>query len=364
MINKYRNTFPHSGRIESCLSAHKFALHNVILPSHNKEINFKDKEINFKDKIINSRCVCDQGLGWINDQLIMLEPCEHIFHRKCINFLKCPICNSNIDNIYTEKQVKQKIHGNSKYYQKYVDMVCMKNTDKLCKKNFAQFTANLPAIMDIISRMPFCRGFDDGYKLCETVFSLAKVKLTVIGKNNIIHGKNMVIIANHTSIMDFMVMFHVFKCGFLASSSIKDTWLGKLVADIIPILFIDRGKDENTVDRMKKYVEKNGSLCIFPEGIIVHPETLARFRTGAFHVDKPILPVVINYKPYVSDSSISDFLQKLASQSIIDITINILPPEYPPFSGDKIESIRKKMAKKGNMALSRISNRDVVDKKK
>ena len=98
--------------------------------------------------------------------------------------------------------------------------------------------------------------------------------------------------------------------------------------------------------------------------MIVHPETLARFRTGAFHVNEPILPVVINYKPYVSDSSISDFLQKLASQNIINITVNILQPEHPPYGDEKIESIRRKMAKKGNMALSRVSNRDVVDRKK
>ena len=321
-------------------------------------------KISFKDKIINSRCICNQGLGWVNDNLVMLDPCEHIFHSKCINFTKCPICNSEIENVYNEKQLKKRISGNSKFYQKYVDMICMKNTNRLCKKNFAQFTSNLPAIMDIISRMPFCRGFDDGYELCESVFSLAKIKLTVIGKNNIIPKKNMVIIANHTSIMDFMVMFYVFKCGFLASSSVKDTWLGKLVADIIPILFIDRGKDVNTVDRMKTYVRNTGSLCIFPEGFIVHPETLAIFRTGSFHINEPILPVLIDYKPHVLDSSISDFLQKLASQNIINITVNILQPEFPPFEDDKIESIRRKMAKKGNKALSRVSNRDVIDKKK
>jgi len=292
----------------------------------------------------------------------MVEPCEHIFHKKCIQLKICPICESDVTKYYTEKSLKPLINKDCKYYQKYVDLVCVKNTNKMSKKNMVKLTSNMPAILDILSKLPFSRGFDEGHKLCETVFTLANLKLSVIGRKNILKNENMVIIANHTSVMDFMVMFYVFKCGFLASSSVKETMIGKMISEIIPLLFIDRGKENNTVKRMKDYVKKQGSLCLFPEGVIVHPDTLAKFRTGAFYVEKPILPVIINYRPLVSDSSISEFLQKLTSQKSIDITVRILPCEYPPFDNTKIEQIRTKMAKKGNLALSRVSNRDVVDK--
>lgn len=311
-------------------------------------------------KIINSRCICGLGLGWTDDQIIMVEPCEHIFHKNCIQLKICPICESDITKYYTEESIKPLIYKDCKYYQKYVDLVCVKNINKMSKKNLTKLTTNLPSILDILSKLPFSRGFDEGHKLCEMLFTVANVKLSVVGKKNMIKN-NVIIIANHTSIMDFMIMFYVFKCGFLASSSVKETTIGKLIAEIIPILFIDRGKDKNTVNKMKDYVKNQGSLCLFPEGIIVHPNTLAKFRTGAFYVDKPILPVIINYKPLVSDSSIGEFLQKLTSQNLIEVTVKILPCEYPPFDNDKIERIRNKMAKRGNLALSRVSNRDVVD---
>lgn len=313
-------------------------------------------------KIINSRCVCGLGLSWSKDKTIMLEPCEHIFHKKCINFTNCPICNTKIKKYYTEEDLKL-VRKDSKYYQKYIDIVCVKNIDDKCKKDVGKFVINLPIIMDLIGRLPFSRGFDQGHDLCKDTLTLANVKLTIIGKKNI-KNNNKIIIANHSSIMDFMIMFYVFKCGFLASNLIKETWIGKMVAKIIPILFIDRGKETNTVDKMKEYIETQGSLCVFPEGIIVHPETLGLFRTGSFYTDQPILPVIINYQPLVSDSTIGEFLQKLASQEKIEITVKILPMEYPPFDNNKINTIRYKMAKAGNLALSRISNRDAIDKKK
>lgn len=313
-----------------------------------------------KPKILNCRCVCGLGLGWTEDQIIMIEPCEHIFHKNCIQLKICPICESDIIKYHTEESVKPLIYKNSKYYQKYIDLMCVKNINNLSKKNLTKFTSNLPSILDLLSKVPYSRGFKAGYELCEMLFTIANVKLSIIGKKNIIN-KNMVIISNHTSIMDFMILFYVFKCGFLSSSSIKDTLIGKLVSEIIPLLLIDRGKNKNTVDKMKKYVNTQGSLCIFPEGVLVHPDTLAMFRTGAFYIEKPILPVIIKYKPFVSDSAVEEFLQKLVSQDLIEVTVNILPCEYPPFDKNKIEIIRKKMAKKGNLCLSRISNRDIID---
>lgn len=315
-------------------------------------------------KIINSRCVCGIGLGWNRDQIIMLDPCEHMIHKKCcVNFIECPICKTRIIKKYTEKKLKILAQNDTNYNQKYIDMICVKNTDDKCKKNMSRFIMNVPTIMDLIGRIPFSKGFDNGHKLCKNTLMLSNVKLTVIGKKNITKD-NKIIIANHSSIMDFMIMFYVFKCGFLASNSVKESWLGKMISSIIPILFIDRGKDTNTVDKMKQYISEQGSLCLFPEGIIVHPQTLARFRTGAFHAGQPILPVVIKYKPHITDGSIGEFLQKMASQDQIHVTVHVLPLEIPPFDNQNIVDIRQKMANIGNMSLSRVSNRDAIDNKK
>ncbi len=313
-------------------------------------------------KIINSRCKCGIGLSWTNEQVIMLEPCEHIIHKKClekINNKECPLCGSLVKKYYGELELKKKERLNNYYYQKYVDIISIKNIDNLSKKDMNKFLMNVPEILELMSKLPFIKGFDEGHKICEDALSVANVRIKVIGKNYI-KGNN-IIISNHTSVMDFMILFYIFKCGFLASSSIKETWLGNLISNIIPILFIDRGKEKNTVKKIKKYVS-NKSLCIFPEGLMVHPDTLAQFRTGSFYAEKSILPVTISYNPFISDSSISEFVKKIMSQDIIDVTVNILPIEHPPFDNFRINTIRKKMAKIGNLALSRISNRDAIDK--
>ena len=74
--------------------------------------------------------------------------------------------------------------------------------------------------------------------------------------------------------------------------------------DIVPLLIIKRGKNANTVKKMKNYVRKHGSICLFPEGIITHPDTIIQFRTGAFNIGEPILPVVIKYNPAIFDDDI------------------------------------------------------------
>jgi hypothetical protein len=43
--------------------------------------------------------------------------------------------------------------------------------------------------------------------------------------------------------------------------------------------------------------------------------------------------------------------------------VHVLGPYYPPFDDQTIEKIRLDMARHGNMVLSRVSNRDVIDHK-
>ena len=41
--------------------------------------------------------------------------------------------------------------------------------------------------------------------------------------------------------------------------------------------------------------------------------------------------------------------------------VHVLGPYYPPFNNTDIERIRLDMGKVGDMVLSRVSNRDIVD---
>lgn len=324
------------------------------------------------NKMLNSKCMCGSGLIWNKYKQIMIEPCEHIFHYKCLlkqkDKTKCHICGVKITGSYTLSQLQDILSTQSKaienaqryrLYQKYVDMVSMTNFDNIYsgKKNLFNFID----IIGIASSFPFLSGYDDGKNGCREVLSLMNSKIFVNGMKNIDPHMPKVYIANHTTYIDFVIIFYLLKCGFLASIIIKDSWIGRQIMNIIPLLIIERGKDTNTVDRMREYVKKNGSICLFPEGMITHPDTIIRFRTGAFHVGYPIHPVVIRYDPVIYDTDINKLIEKLSSQPNTTIYVDILPAEYPPFNSEKIELIRKKMGKTGNLALSRVCNRDIKD---
>ena len=327
--------------------------------------NNNNKSSSNENKSLNSKCICGAGLIWKKYSQVMLEPCEHIVHCKCLNLQKdkskCPICKNNITGSNTLIQLRDKLKStrSKELYQKYVDMVSMTNFDNIYngKKNIF----NLIDVIGIASSFPFLSGYDDGQNGCREVLSLMNSKIIVKGMNYINPKTPKVFIANHTTYIDFIIIFYLLRCGFLASTVIKESWLGRQIMNIIPLLIIERGKDTNTVDRMREYVKKTGSICLFPEGMISHPDTIIRFRTGAFYIGYPIHPIVLRYDPVIYDTDVSKLVEKISSEPNVTIYVDILPAEYPPFDMKKIEMIRKKMGKAGNLALSRVSNRDIKD---
>jgi len=312
------------------------------------------------DKIINSTCACSISLSEYDWPQIMLEPCEHILHKKCYESNKrlCPICKHKIEKCNTFDNIKKEAKNNMLSYQKYVDMISVSNFNNLSESNIS--ISGIIDFIGILSKLPFMAGYTDGRNGSGEILNLMNAHLIVHGTENIIKTPK-VYISTHTTFIDFIVIIYILKCGFLSSSYIKKSWYGRLITNIIPLLLLNRGKKSNTVDRMKKYIKNHGSICLFPEGMITHPDTITRFRTGAFYVGYPVVPVVITYNPPIYDSDINTFIKKMTSSSNLTITMKILPPEMPPFDNTHIENIRCKMAEAGNLAISRVSNKDLSD---
>lgn len=313
------------------------------------------------NKNINCRCYCGKALNWIQDDLLMLEPCEHIIHKSCKNNKnRCDICNTEINKYYTEKELSNK-KENISYYQKYIDMLSVRHCNYMSKINKNKLIKKIPKIVSLSSKIGFLEGEAGAIKLTNDIMNLANVELHVMGRENIPKGKK-VIIANHTCDFDFIPIYYLFKCTFLSSTILLQSTIGKMVYNLVKPVLIQRGeKGQKTVEKMRKSVDENGSICVFPEGILTHPDTLIRFRSGAFNIGYQICPIVLTYEPNIFDCNISKYIQKMLSQDKLTIKITILPPENPPFTQNKIEEIREKMAKVGNMALARTVNRDVRD---
>ena len=314
------------------------------------------------NKIINSRCVCTQGLPWIIDTVIMIDPCEHLIHKKCFdkcNTTKCPYCNEHILRIIHPFDFKY----DKTLYQKCIDIISVSNFDNMTNYSPDEILLNIPNLLSTLIQIPFTKGHVNAKKLCKEVFEMNNIKIKVKGLKKIKDGPK-VFIANHTSHLDFLSIFYVLGTSFLSSINITHNVISNQITKMVPLLLIDRGKkDASTVDQMKKYVEENGSICLFPEGMITHPDTIIRFRTGAFNVGYPIYPIVLKYKNVVGDMSTQKFILKISSKQEEIIEMHILDPFYPPFDENKIEMVRFAMANKGKLILSRVSNKDIVELK-
>jgi len=215
-------------------------------------------------------------------------------------------------------------------------------------------------ITDILKELAFSNSKNDILNVADKFMRMCNFKINIVGKQNIFKG-NKVIISNHCNYIDVLILYIIFGCPFLASSMIKSEWFGRKVKDLIPLLTVKRGKNKNTVKKMRKIIKELGSIGIFPEGMITNNKTLIKFRSGAFNIGYPIQPVIIKYSPYIYDGDIKKALLKILSQDEIIVTVKILPKQEPPFEKHNIRDIRYLMAYHGNFALSRVTNKDIVD---
>ena len=135
------------------------------------------------------------------------------------------------------------------------------------------------------------------------------------------------------------------------------------LAKVANVLLINRGLTKNTTQKIRNHVKKYNRMYAFPEGRMSNPKCLGDFRTGVFYSGYPIQPIIIKYDKCIYSDNLKVFFYKLLSQDEVNVTLEYLEPFYPPFDKDKIEYVRKKMAEKGNLYLSNVSNRDHKDKK-
>lgn len=311
-------------------------------------------------KTLNSTCICTFRLNETNREVVMIEPCEHLIHLDCLNRnnLICPYCLSGnkIDGITRLNDYK----NNKKLTQKCIDILSMSSVDKIIEKNNLEIFSNIPYGLYITSQLYTASSQNDVKKICESIFSMAGITFKVKGMSNIKNSDKKVFVANHVGYFDPIILYYILGCGFLAASGIKDTVFFSHVIDLLPILFVKRGTHQDTVKKMKEFVKKHGSICLFPEGLLSYPGTISRFRSGAFKIGEPIYPIVLKYNKYVLDTNTINFALKVGSNLNEVVEIIFLKPIYPPFNNETPELVRKMMSKKG-LLLSRAFGNDFND---
>lgn len=125
---------------------------------------------------------------------------------------------------------------------------------------------------------------------------------------NLKEKKNLIYVANHTSLIDFMVLTQ--DNGFATVGQSQGGVVGFLQNILLKPLeniWFERfeTRDRRLVqDRISKHINdlKNPPLLIFPEGVCVNNEYCVMFKKGVFEIpDVEIVPIAIKYDKTWSD---------------------------------------------------------------
>jgi 1-acyl-sn-glycerol-3-phosphate acyltransferase len=342
------------------------------------DLKEKEKETENENIVVNLKCSCNKYF-YNNENLIFTLPCCHIIHEKCMNNflirnknkhfkLKCPFCKNRVDNIITEKMSKQ----NKKYKQISIDMKSVKMCDD-ADINYLYMPMAIIKFTSITNKLLSVTSSDELDNFASLAINSFNIKIKIhnnLKNNKLINKDNtlsidkcdkIVYISNHSHYLDSLIMRHLFKCGFIASDFINQSDIGKMLVEACDLLIFKRGVDTNVVDKIKGYLDDKKKIAIFPEGATGNNETLLNFRTGAFHTNSPICPIIIKYNPFVYDNDMNQMILKILTHEVINVDVYINDLFYPPFNTEKIEQVRDVMATVGNLQKSRVSNRLVKD---
>ncbi len=137
---------------------------------------------------------------------------------------------------------------------------------------------------------------------CMYLWVMPPWAVSMEGRSNIRKGATYVIVSNHQSLLDILVVFRLF---------FHFKWVAKEEAFNIPFIgwnmvlnrYIrlkrgDRESIKNMYRECKKTISGGSSIYIFPEGTRSKTGVMRAFKPGAFNLARemkvPILPVVIN----------------------------------------------------------------------
>jgi 1-acyl-sn-glycerol-3-phosphate acyltransferase len=170
-------------------------------------------------------------------------------------------------------------------------------------------------------------------------------KINIKGRENISKKKTYVIISNHQSALDIVVLYRLFT---------HFKWIAKRELFKVPFVGwnlmlnrhvpIDRNSSQSALIMMQKavdHINQKSSILIFPEGTRSNDGSIKRFKDGAFIIAKKanvaIIPIVLN-----------GTLETLPKSGMIGgrqtFTIHVLPEiPYDSFKDKSPTDIAKEM---------------------
>lgn len=168
-------------------------------------------------------------------------------------------------------------------------------------------------------------------------------KLTVTGREKIPWKGPAVIVANHLSILDILVLYGLFRpYKWVSKASVfKVPFIGwnMRLNDYVAIRRGDRESIKEMMNHCRKHLANGSPILLFPEGTRSPDGVLQDFRTGAFKlaIDAgcPIVPVALS-GTYRGLPKHGFWLRNR-----MDAVVRVLDPIHPKDHGDDLQKLLK-----------------------
>ena len=197
---------------------------------------------------------------------------------------------------------------------------------------------------------------------CKRLLSIFEIKVEVTGLGTyLINQKKYLMVANHISWMDIIVIQSIKPCIFVAKSDVASWPLFGWVAQMTGTIFIKRDKVSDIKKALKKMKRRliKRSVCIFPEGTSTSGRYLLPFKSNLFQssidTNKSILPLCLRYEQnntysdkaaFVDDMSLVDSINKIKQEKDIYVIVEVLQPIRPRYNRKELASYTQEIIRK------------------
>ncbi|MBC7786934.1 MAG: bifunctional acyl-ACP--phospholipid O-acyltransferase/long-chain-fatty-acid--ACP ligase [Methylophilaceae bacterium] len=182
--------------------------------------------------------------------------------------------------------------------------------------------------------------------LSRLLFRIEITGLENIPKANDLGENKLLIIANHESLLDGLLLglFLPIPATFVLHSNVLDSWLFRQILRLTPYLAVDPSSPL-AMKKAIKLLEAGKPIVIFPEGRITQPGSLMKVYDGlgfvAAKTGATILPVRLDGAARSYFSRLNDNHPK---KILPKVTINILPTTYINMPDAPIAKLRRRLS--------------------
>jgi lyso-ornithine lipid O-acyltransferase len=171
------------------------------------------------------------------------------------------------------------------------------------------------------------------------------------------------IVANHLSYLDILVLFRELPSLFITSTEIRDTFLLGHICKLAGCFFVERRREKRSLTTknrelagMKEKFEQGFNIFLFPEGTSSDGKGVLPFKATFFQLavdtETSVIPVCIKYAeesdqvvPWYGDMTFPDHLFRLCLQKKIQVEVKVL---------DEVKGVEK-------MTLARICHEKISE---